>query len=101
MMTSAVGNDTLSIVYRPIQHHEQQQVIDLHYAAFGARFKSGYYDRCFMPTASPQYKEGDTLGVWCDGKLVSTVHIRRLIIRSGDDNVEYRCGDIVGVATLE
>jgi predicted acetyltransferase len=100
-MMSATVNDTSSVVYRPIQHHEEQQVIDLRYAAFGTMFKSGYCDRCFIRTASPRYKEGDTLGAWCDGKLVSTAHIRRLIIRSVDDNIEYRCGGIVGVATLE
>lgn len=82
-----------------MKEHEQKEVLDLLYTVF--RFDSGDFERSFMIEASPRYREGDTLGAWCDGKLVSTVNIHRHVIRSLDDNEEYLCGFVTNVATLE
>ncbi|UJR36034.1 hypothetical protein I4U23_028771 [Adineta vaga] len=89
----------MSVIYRPVEKHEQQQAIDLWYAVF--KTQPGYFERYFTEEASPFYQQGDTLGAWFDEKLVSAVHIRRLYIRSRDDNTEYLCGAIANVATLE
>jgi len=86
-------------IYRPVEKHEHQQAIDLWYKVFGA--PAGFFERYFNTEASPRYQHGDTLGVWINEKLVSAIHIRRLYIRSRDDNIEYLCGAISNVATLE
>ncbi|CAF1008610.1 unnamed protein product [Adineta steineri] len=89
----------MSVIYRPVEKHEQQQAIDLWYIVF--KPPPGYFERYFNKEASPRYQEGDTLGAWINEKLVSAVHIRRLNIRSRDDNTEYLCGAISNVATFE
>ena len=88
-----------SVVYRPVEKHEQQLALALWYQVFNP--PAGYFERYFTEQASPNYEQGDTLGAWIDGRLVSAVHIRRLRIRSRDDNIEYLCGAIANVATLE
>jgi GNAT superfamily N-acetyltransferase len=98
-MTTIENGDNTSVIYRPVEKQEQQQAIDLWYAAFTP--PAGYFERYFDNQASPYYQEGDTLGGWIDGKLVSALHIRRLYIRSRDDNTEYLCGAISNVATLK
>ncbi|CAF1425391.1 unnamed protein product [Adineta ricciae] len=89
----------MSVIYRPVEKHEQQQALDLWYAVF--KTQPEYFERYFSEKESPRYQFGDTLGAWVNDKLVSAVHIRRLYIRSRDDNVEYLCGAISNVATLE
>lgn len=90
--------DFSSIVYRSLQKHEEQQALDLWYSIF--KTNSGFYERYFSSDASPLYREGDTLTAWHDNLLVSTVYIRRLRIRSNDNNHEYLCGVICNVATV-
>ena len=97
-MSSTPVEGSPSIVYRPVEKHEQQQALDLWYSIFTST--PGYHERYFSPQASPRYQDGDTWGAWSDGKLVSTVHIRRLTLRARDDNTEYLCGGIANVATL-
>lgn len=98
-MSSVQENNNPAVVYRPVEKHEQQQAIDLWCTVF--KPPTGFFERYFTPEASPRYQEGDTLGVWVDGKLVSAIHIRRLYIRSRDDNTEYLCGALANVATFE
>jgi GNAT superfamily N-acetyltransferase len=98
-MSSIEDKDTTSVIYRPVEKHEQQKAIDLWYTVFPA--PPGFFERYFNTEASPRYQEGDTLGAWIDGKLVSAIHIRRLYVRSRDDNTEYLSGAISNVATLE
>ena len=98
-MSSIGGTATSSVIYRPVEKHEQQQALDLWYTVFTQR--PGFFERYFKPETAPYYQEGDTLGVWNDGKLVSVMHIRRLYLRSRDDNTEYLCAAIANVATLE
>jgi predicted acetyltransferase len=98
MTSSTEDTDTSSVIYRPIENHEEQQAIDLWYTVF--KPAPGYFERYFSKEASPYYQPGDTLGTWIDDKLVSALHIRRLYVRSRDDNIEYLCGAIANVATL-
>jgi predicted acetyltransferase len=84
-----------------VKKHEQQQALDLWYTVFKGKEADGFFERYFAEETSPRYQEGDTLGGWIDDKLVSAIHIRRLYIRSRDDNTEYLCGAIANVATLE
>jgi GNAT superfamily N-acetyltransferase len=98
-MSPIEDKDNTSVIYRAVDKHEQQQAIDLWYTV--CKTQSGYFERYFNDQASPHYQEGDTIGAWIDGKLVSAVHIRRLYIRSRDDDTQYLCGAIANVATLE
>ncbi|CAF4569527.1 unnamed protein product [Rotaria socialis] len=67
-------------------------------AVFGPK-GDGYFEGYFLPTASPNYREGDTLGAWsADNLLVSAVHIRRITLRS--DNKTFLCGVVSNMATL-
>lgn len=102
-MASIINNDASSIVYRPVEKHEYQQALDLWYSTFGYldRVTTGYYERSFSSEASPQYQTDDTLGAFHDGKLVSTVHIRRFTFRLRNDNQEHLCAFISNVATME
>ena len=99
MMSPIEDKDNTSVIYRSIEKHEQQLAIDLWYTVF--KTQSGYFERYSNNQASPYYQEGDTIGAWIDGKLVSAVHIRRLYIRSRDDDTQYLCGAMSNVATLE
>lgn len=99
-MSSTEDNTNSSVNYRSIEKHEQQQALDLWYTVFPHAAK-GFFERYFNAETSPLYQEGDTLGAWVNGKLVSAVHIRRLYIRSRDNNRDYLCGAIANVATLE
>ncbi|CAF4289361.1 unnamed protein product, partial [Rotaria sordida] len=79
--------------------NEQEKAIQLWKTVFEPK-GDGYFERYFSLTASPHYQEGDTLGAWTDDNLlVSVVHIRRMILRS-DNNQTYLCGVISNVATL-
>ncbi|CAF3653608.1 unnamed protein product [Rotaria sp. Silwood1] len=98
-MASTVNNDASPTVYRPIERHEYQQAFDLWYTVFKTA-PPGFFERYLASEASPRYQINDTLGAWHDGKLVSAVHIRRLIFRLKDDNQEYLCAAISNVATL-
>ncbi len=95
---SSTGDDK-SVIYRPVEKHEQQKALDLWYTVF--KTPAGFFERYFAEETSPRYQEGDTLGVWIDEKIVSAIHIRRNYVRSRDDNTEYLCGAIANVATLE
>jgi predicted acetyltransferase len=99
-MPSTEYKDNTSVIYRTVENHEQQQALDLWYTVFTVP-PPGFFERYFNKEASPRYQEGDTLGAWIDGKLVSAIHIRRIYVRSRDDNTEYLCGAIANVATLE
>ena len=90
--------DSSSIVYRHLQKHEEQQALDMWYSIF--KTNSGFYERYFSLDASPLYREGDTLTAWHNNILVSTVYIRRLMIRSNENDHEYLCGVICNVATV-
>ncbi|CAF3499158.1 unnamed protein product [Rotaria sp. Silwood1] len=98
MMDSMSSFDISSIVYRSLEKHEQQQALDVWYAIFQSN--PGYHERYFSIDASPHYQEGDTLSAWHNDKLVSTVYIRRLRLRSSENNKEYLCGGIGNVATV-
>ncbi|CAF3468017.1 unnamed protein product [Rotaria socialis] len=91
--------DTSSVVYRSIKKHEQKQVLDLLYSIFPCN--PADFERSYTAEASPDYQEGDTLGAWHNGILVSTAHIRRLRIQSSEDDNEYLCGFISNVATAQ
>ena len=82
--------------YHPVTEQEQSQALALWYQVFD-HCKPGYFERYFS-SASPLYRYGDTLGAWCDGRLVSAVHICRLTLRNGNDT--FLCGGIANVATL-
>jgi predicted acetyltransferase len=87
------------ISYRPVNKQEESKVLELWQNAFEPK-SDGYFERYFSDTASPQYQEGDTLGAWSgDDLLVSVVHIRRMNIRSADNEI-FLCGVISNVATL-
>ncbi|CAF2637223.1 unnamed protein product [Rotaria sp. Silwood2] len=90
--------DISSIVYRPVEKHEQQKAFDLWCPTF--KTNSDVEERYFLPDTSPRYQEGDTLGAWHNDKLVSTVHIRRFTLRSSENNEEYLCAGIGNVATV-
>jgi predicted acetyltransferase len=58
----------------------------------------GYFERYYRAEADPYFREGDTLGAWVGGLLVSTVHIcRRPVFWDGG---VLLCGGIANVATL-
>ncbi|CAF1556226.1 unnamed protein product, partial [Rotaria sordida] len=97
-MDSVLNFDISSIVYRYVEKHEQQQVIDLVYPIF--KTNHDVEKRYFSLDASPYYQEGDTLGAWHNDKLVSIVHIRRLTLRSNENNEKYLCGGLGNVATV-
>jgi GNAT superfamily N-acetyltransferase len=97
-MTCSI-NENPSVIYRPVKKHEQGQALDLWYSVFGAD-NPGCFERDFTIEASPNYQKGDTIGAWHDGQLVSAVHIRRIVLQSGDDDMKYLCGGISNVATL-
>ncbi|CAF3499598.1 unnamed protein product [Rotaria sp. Silwood1] len=90
--------DISSIVYRHIEKHEQQLALDIWCPTF--KTTPDVEGRYFLPDTSPRYQEGDTLGAWHNDKLVSTVHIRRLTIRSSENNEQYLCGCISNVVTV-
>ena len=83
-MESIFEFDISSIVYPHLEKHEQQLTLNLWYCVF--KKNSGFYERYFLPDTSPHYRESDTLGAWHHDKLVSTVHIRRLILESSENN---------------
>jgi predicted N-acetyltransferase YhbS len=93
-------DEKASIVYRAVEKHEENEALNLWYSVFGAHHP-GCFERDFNAIASPRNQPGDTLGAWYDGRLVSAVHIRRLILHSRDDGNGYLCGNMSNVATLE
>jgi predicted acetyltransferase len=89
----------LPITYRPVVKSEQTKVLELWQTVFEPK-GDGYFERYFLSTASPYYREGDTLGAWSDNdQLVSVVHIRRMILKSAK-NETFLCGIVSNVATL-
>jgi predicted acetyltransferase len=93
-------NDSTSVIYRSVKKHDQDESLDLWYSVFGAD-DPGCFERDFTIEASPNYQEGDTIGAWYNGQLISAIHIRRIILQSGGDGMKYLCGGISNVATLE
>lgn len=93
-------NEVTSVIYRSIEKHEQGHAIDFWHSAFGLD-NSGCFERDFSAEVSPNYQERDVIGAWCDGKLVSTVYIQRIIIQSDEDDIKCLCGGICDVGTLE
>ncbi|CAF2614363.1 unnamed protein product [Rotaria sp. Silwood2] len=93
-------NKNSSVVYRPVEKHEQVQALDLWVSVFEPG-NLGWFERDFALEAAPTYQHGDTIGAWYDGELISTVHIRRIMVQSRDDDTKYLCGGISNVATLE
>ena len=88
-----------SITYRSVAKNEQVEAIELWKIVFEPK-GDGYFERYFLSTASPHYQEGDTLGAWSNNDLlVSVVHIRRIYLRSAN-NETFLCGVISNVATL-
>jgi hypothetical protein len=98
-MTCSISENT-SVIYRPVEKQEQGQALDLWYSIFGAD-NPGCFERDFNVYASPINQEGDTIGAWCDGQLVSAIHIRRIILQSRNDGMKYLCGGMSNVATLQ
>ena len=94
-----IESSNTSVIYRSIQQHEHQLALDLWYNVF--KCQAGFFERYFDSESSPCHETGDTFGAWIGNKLVSAVHIRRLRLRSRDDTIEYLCGAIANVATLE
>ena len=90
--------DISSIVCRPVEKYEQPQALDMWCPIF--KTNRDLEERYFSSTASPRYQEGDTLGVWYNNKLVSTLHIRRFKLRSSENNEKYLCAGISNVATV-
>jgi predicted acetyltransferase len=85
-------------MYRPVDKSEQSKAVELWQTVFQPK-SNGYFERYFLSTASPCYQEGDTLGAWSDDNLlVSVVHIRRINLRSAN-NETFLCGVISNVAT--
>lgn len=97
-MNSMLKLNNSSIIYRHVKDHERQQALEIWCSIFKTDPDSE--ERYFLRDASPFYQEGDTLGAWHNGKLISTVHIRRLKIRPSDKSKEYLCGGITNVVTL-
>ena len=97
-MDPTLNFDSSLLIYRHIKKHEQQQAIDMWCSIF--KTNADLEGRYFSSDTSPDYQEGDTLGAWYKDKLVSTVHIQRLILQSSDKNHKYICGGISNVATL-
>jgi predicted acetyltransferase len=93
-------NENTTIIYRPVEKHEQCHALNLWYSVFGAG-NSGCFERDFNIEASPNYQEGDAIGAWYDGQLVSAVYIRRIILQSDNDDTKYLCGGISNVGTLQ
>ncbi|UJR07323.1 hypothetical protein I4U23_011610 [Adineta vaga] len=89
--------DSSSIVYRSVEKHEQKKALNLWCPIFNNHVD--LEERYFLQNASPRYQEGDTLGAWYNDELVSTIHIRRFILQSSEDNKEYLCAGITNVAT--
>ncbi|CAF2033242.1 unnamed protein product [Rotaria magnacalcarata] len=88
----------LSIIYRPVIKSEQAKALELWQTVFGPK-GDGYFERYFLPTASPNYRDGDSLGAWsADNLLVSVVHIRRITLRSDEET--FLCGVVSNMATL-
>lgn len=86
------------ITYRPVDKGEQWKVIELWQTVFEPK-SDGYFERYFLPTASPLYQDGDTLGAWSDNDLlVSVVHIRRMNLISTNNEI-FLCGVVSNVAT--
>lgn len=79
---------------RPVEPAEHPQALDLWRAVFGAT--PGYFERYY--DADPEYRPGDTWGVWDGGQLVSAVHLCRR--RAAWKGVSLLCGGIANVATL-
>ncbi|CAF1150744.1 unnamed protein product [Rotaria sp. Silwood1] len=100
MLSSTILQESqLSITYRYVTKNEQEKSLKLWQTVFEPK-SDGYFERYFLSTASPHYQEGDTLGAWFDDNiLVSVVHIRRMILRSVN-NETFLCGVISNVATL-
>jgi GNAT superfamily N-acetyltransferase len=89
----------LSIIYRSVDKSEQSKALELWQTVFEPK-GDGYFERYFLPEASPHYQEGDTLGAWSDDNLlVSVVHIRRINLQSAN-NETFLCGIVSNVATL-
>ncbi|CAF2754666.1 unnamed protein product [Rotaria sp. Silwood2] len=99
LSSKTLWESPLSITYRPVVNSEQEKALKLWQTAFKPK-SEGYFERYFLSTASPHYQEGDTLGAWSDDNLlVSVVHIRRMILKSAN-NETYLCGVVSNVATL-
>ena len=97
-MDSMFSFDISSVVFRHVEKHEQQQTLDIWCAIF--KTNRDLEERYFSSNTSPRYQEGDTLGAWHSNKLVSTVHIRRFILQSRENNEKYLCAGITNVATV-
>lgn len=84
----------MSTELRPLADTEQHDAIALWTAIM--RPDAGYFVRYF--DSDPWYVEGDCLGAWADGKLVSAVHVcRRPVAWQGETLL---MGGIANVATL-
>jgi predicted acetyltransferase len=96
LSTEKRHNMTTDIDYHSVTENEQEEAVNLWHQIFYKRLL-GFYKR-YYSSAAPSYRNGDTLGAWCDGQLVSVVHICRLTLHNGDET--YLCGGIANVATL-
>ena len=77
-MNSTVNFPTSPTVYRNLEEHEQQQVLNMWYSIFKA--SQSFHERCFSSGASLYYQDGDIFSAWYQVKLMSIVYIRRLIV---------------------
>lgn len=85
-------------VYRHVEKDEQEEALNLWCSIFNNSRE--LESRYFSSETSSLYQEGDTLGAWHNSQLVSTIHIRRFIVRSNDDHdKEYLCAGITNVVT--
>jgi predicted acetyltransferase len=86
---------TTNIDYHSLTENEQQQAVDLWHQIF-PQHPPGFYKRYHTSAAS--YHDGDSPSAWCDGQLVSAMHICRLTLRNEGET--YLCGGIANVATV-
>ncbi|CAF1280818.1 unnamed protein product [Adineta ricciae] len=94
-----LNSDVSSIVYRYVTKHEENQALEIWCSIFNNPVD--LEERYISSSASPYYKQGDTLGAWLNDELLSTVHIRRLILESNEDGRQYVCAGITNVATRD
>ncbi|CAF0969217.1 unnamed protein product [Didymodactylos carnosus] len=95
VMTFQFNNE--SVMYRPLTNSEQSAALT-HWRRNFPTTKPDFFDR-YYSCASPTYVEGDTLGAFYEGSLVSTVHICRLKPHEWNDDT-LLCGGIANVPTV-
>lgn len=87
---------TAAVELRAVSLKEQAQALALWQAVFNT--PPGFFERYYDASADPLFQEGDTLGAWNTGRLVSAMHLCRRPMIWGSGTL--LCGAIANVATL-